>query len=103
MYPSGELTSLARYKAGLRFRIARRRLEFAEAMSQVERPLSWLDRALALWRKIRPIAKLAAIPLALLLRRKIFRHLGFFGSLVRWAPIAFTATRAVSAMRRPAE
>jgi hypothetical protein len=103
MYPTGELTRLAWHKAELRYRIANRRLECATAFAQVERPLRWFDRALDFWRRVSPVAKLAAIPLALLMRRRLFRNLGILGSLLRLAPIAFTAGKAVSAMRRPAQ
>jgi hypothetical protein len=103
MYPDGELAQLAEYKAALRLRIGTRRVECAMAVAGVERPLIWVDRALALWQRIGPFAKLAAIPAALLLKRALFPRVGIFASMLKWAPMIFSAGRAFSALRRPAQ
>jgi hypothetical protein len=100
MYPDEELARLARHKSALRLRIEIRRLECAHAAAGVERPLAWLDRAVAFWRRISPVAKLATIPLALLLKRTLLPRAGFFTSLLRWAPAIFSAGRVVFALRR---
>ena len=102
MYPDGELNELAVYKAILRRRISRRREDCAVAATGALRPLAWLDRALVFWRQISPLAKLAVIPVGLLLKRVLFPRVGFFGKLLRWAPMLFTAGRAFTAMHRPA-
>jgi hypothetical protein len=103
MYPDGELARLAAYKAALRLRIGTRRVECTVAIAGVERPLIWVDRAIALWRRIGPFAKLAAIPAALLLKRALFPRVGIFASLLKWAPMIFTAGRALSGLRRQAQ
>lgn len=100
MYPDGELTRLAAHKSALRWRIGARRMECAVAVAGVERPLAWLDRAVAFWRRISPVAKLAAIPVTLLLQRTLFPRPGIFTSLLRWTPAIFSAGRAFSALRR---
>ena len=100
MYPDGELNELAVYKAILRRRITRRREDCVVAASGAMRPLAWLDRAILVWRQISPFAKLAAIPVALLLKRALFPRAGLFGKLLRWAPAIFSDTRAVTALRR---
>lgn len=100
MYPDGELTRLARHKAILRERISLRREEFAFAAAAAIRPLAWLDRVVALWRQIRPFAKVAAIPLALLAKKVFFPRFRIFTSLFRWGPAIFGAARLANAMRR---
>ena len=96
MYPQPELNRLAVHKAALRRRIALRRVECAEAAARVARPLEWLDRALAFWRKLAPFAQLAAVPLGLLATRTIFSRHKILGALVRWGPLVFSAVRGIS-------
>jgi hypothetical protein len=103
MYPHGELNQLALHKAALRLRIGIRRFEFARAAAGVERPLAWLDRVIAFWRKISPIAKIAAVPLAILLKRALLPRAGLLTTLFRWTPTIFSAGRAFSALRRQAQ
>jgi hypothetical protein len=93
MYPDGELRRLASDKASLRLDIALRRAECAEAAAQVARPLEWLDRALAFWRRFSPLAKLAIVPLGLLVRRRFLRRHKLLGALVRWGPLAAGVAR----------
>lgn len=100
MYPHGELNRLAFHKALLRQRISWRREECAVAAAGALRPLAWLDRAIALWKQLRPFAKLAAIPLTLLAKRVLFPRFRVFSSLLRWGPAIFGAARMVGAMRR---
>jgi hypothetical protein len=100
MYPNGELTRLAARKSALRLQIGHRRLECAHAAAGVERPLAWLARAIAFWRRISPVAKLAAIPLVLLLKRTLLPRAGLFTSLLRWTPAIFSAGRALGTLRR---
>ncbi len=102
MYPDGELNELAVYKAILRRRISRRREDCVAAAAGALRPIAWLDRAIVFWRQISPLAKLAVIPVGLLLKRVLFPRVGFFGKLLRWAPMIFTAGRAFAALNRPA-
>lgn len=69
MYPDGELTRLAAHKAALRQRITARRREIATGCTPVVRAAAWLDRAHALWRRLVPLIRATAVPLALLLAR----------------------------------
>ena len=103
MYPHGELNQLARHKAALQLRIGIRRFECSRAAARVERPLAWLDRVVAFWRKISPVAKLAAVPLAILLKRALLPRAGLLSMLFRWAPTIFSAGRAFGALRRQAQ
>ncbi len=95
MYPQPELNRLAFHKAALRRRITLRRVECAEAAARVARPLEWLDRALALWRKLAPFAQLAAVPLGLLATRTVFSRHKILGALMRWGPLVFSAVRGI--------
>jgi|ERR1043166_7960452 hypothetical protein len=99
MYPHGELTELELQKLALRRRIQLRRAECAIAAEGASRPLQWIDRAIATWRKISPMAKLASVPLALLLKKTIFRRAKIFGTLLRWGPLAFRMFRSAHAAR----
>jgi hypothetical protein len=101
MYPNGDLARLDAHKTALRRRIGARREDCAAALRGVERPLAWLDRAVALWRRLRPFAALAAIPLTLLAKRTLLPRLRILGTLVKWAPVIFGAGRAFSALHRP--
>lgn len=98
MYPQSELIQLAARKAELRRVIARRRIDCAAATAHAMRPLVWLDRAVALWRKITPFGRLAAIPLAVLAGRSFLPRGKIVRSLLRWGPLAFAAIRS---LRRP--
>lgn len=100
MYPNGELSELDAQKNALRRRIQLRRAECALAAQGAVRPLEWIDRAIAMWQKISPMAKLASVPLALLLKRTLFRRAKIFGSLLRWGPLAFRMFRASQMARR---
>lgn len=101
MYPDDDLKRLAWHKAALRQRIGLQREVCAAAVDDLVQPLYWMDRAVTLWKHIKPYAKLAAIPLALLAKRLIFPRFKLFGSLLRFGPAIFGAYRMASAMRRP--
>jgi hypothetical protein len=96
MYPEQELTRLSAQKAALQRDIALRRIACAEAAARVAKPLEWLDRVTAFWRKLPPLAKLSIVPLGLLARRLVLPRFKVVGSLMRWAPIVFGAVRGVS-------
>lgn len=94
MYPQRELTLLAARKAVLRQSIARRRAQAVTDVTRVAKPLEWLDRALALWRRIPPLAKLVGMPLGLLIiKRLIFpqRKIKILGPFLRWGTVLFGA------------
>lgn len=103
MYPAGQLTEIASRKAALRSRIATRRLECVAYAAEVARPIAWIDRAAAQWRKISPYAKLAIVPLAsLLLRRKTAarNRTPGWGRWLKLMPIVASAARMWGKLRR---
>ena len=69
MYPHGELKALANRKVILQARIAVRRWESARAAAELAHPIAWVDRGVALWRRIAPFVKLLAVPGGLLLAK----------------------------------
>lgn len=98
MYPNEELTRLAAHKATLRRGIALHRAQCAEAAARLAQPIDWLDRATATWRRLAPLAQLAAVPLAFALSRSLFPRLKFVRPLLRWAPLIVGAVRGVGAI-----
>ena len=96
MYPQRELNRLAARKAALRRDIALRRAQCVEAAARVTQPLEWLDRMLAFWRQVAPLAQFAAVPLGLFVERTFFPRLKILRLLLRWGPPVFTALRAIS-------
>ena len=102
MYPTRELNRLAKEKLSIRRVIARRRAECARAAKSVTAPLGWLERMLSLIKQLTPYAPFAALPLGLLLKRKLMPKRGFFGMLLRWIPLTLGVSRALrSAIQRP--
>lgn len=99
MYSRDELIRLDRHKSALRHRIAGRRVQFAEGFAGVARPLVWLDRVQALWRRISPLAKLAALPVALVTKRVLFPRAKLLGTLLRWGPVVLGAAHSFSRPR----
>jgi hypothetical protein len=93
MYPQRELNQLAILKAALRRDIALHRAQCTEAAERVVKPLEWLDRVVAFWRRLSPLAKLAAVPLGLLAKRTLFSKRKVLGSLFRWGPVIFSVVR----------
>jgi len=100
MYPQRELTRLAAYKTALRWDIALHRTQCVEAASRMAQPLAWLDRMLALWRRLSSFGPLAAVLLGWVVTRTVFRRRKILGSLLRWAPLVFGLVRGlVSAVK----
>jgi hypothetical protein len=93
MYPDRELRRLAAHKASLQLDIAVRRTQCVEAAACVARPLEWLDRAVAFWGRFSPLAKLAAVPLGILVGRRVFPRHRLLGSIMRWGPLAASVVR----------
>jgi len=94
MYPTAELASLEVRKILLRQKIAASRLECVALAERVARPIALLDRVITQWRKISPLAKIAAVPLGFVLRRKLLpRKVSLFRSALRWAPAVLSAMR----------
>lgn len=101
MYPQPDLIRLAAHKAVIRRRIAGRRTACGRLTHRVLRPLAWLDQGAGLWRRVSPFARYAAIPLVLMLKRRLPPRPRLLGSLARWAPLVLGAWRALAAARRP--
>jgi hypothetical protein len=98
MYPQRELIRLAAQKASLQRDIAMRRVQCAEAAARVARPLEWLDRVAAFWRKFSPIIQISALPLGFLAKRAFFPRFKFLATLARWGPLAVGAIRGVGSI-----
>ena len=94
MYPERELSILAARKVALRGKIALRRVQTGTDLVQVTKPLGLLDQAVTLWRKIPALAKVAAVPVALVVMKKtFFRKKKLFSSLLRWGPMCYDAVK----------
>jgi hypothetical protein len=93
MYPQRELNRLAAYKTALRCDIALRRTQCAEVAARVARPLAWLDRMLAFWRRLSSFAPLATGLLGLVVARTVFPRRKILRPLLRWAPLVIGLVR----------
>lgn len=98
MYPQRELTRLAAYKAELRQSIAEHRILLAHTAAQVAGPLDWLDRAWGLYKRLLPLAKLAALPMGCFLTRVLSPRLKLIGTLVSLGPLLVGALRGASSL-----
>lgn len=96
MYPQVELSRLADTREALCLRIARNRQRCTAAMTEVAAPLAWIDRMLAMWRKISTPVLLAALPLGFLLKRVVSPKRRILGTLMRWGPLLFGVVRSVT-------
>ena len=86
MFPQRELNRLALYKVALRRDVTFRRVQCVRAVAPVIRPLAWCDRALALWRGVRLLAPITAVPLRHLLVGLLIRR-GFLRWIFTWGPL----------------
>jgi len=93
MFLAGELTRLARLKAAHRRHAAQHRSACIRAATRVVQPLAWVDRMIGHWRRLSPLAGLAAVPLAGLFVRSAVRRPGLLGTLLRWGPLALNLAR----------
>ena len=96
MYPDREMIRLAARKVALRRDIALHRTQCAAAAARVAQPLGWLDRALAFWRRLSPLAQFAAVPAGILVQRFVFPRRKILRTLVRWGPLVFGAIRGIN-------
>jgi hypothetical protein len=101
MYPAQELRFLSERKASLKAVIAVRRLQCAEAAHRVARPLEWLDRVAAFWRRVSPIVQISALPLGFLVKKVFFRKHRILGSVAKWTPMVISALRGLGAAAPP--
>jgi hypothetical protein len=99
MYPDGDLNELALRKVALRQRILLRRRECVARATRLARPLEKIDDLVARWRRISPLAKVAAVPAAMLFKRMLFPRVKILSSLLRWAPLAFKVFRGFKTAR----
>ena len=53
-------------------------------------------------RRLSPFAQIAAVPLGFLVQRAVFPRRKILGSLLRWAPLVFSAVRGFKAAVTPA-
>jgi hypothetical protein len=93
MYPQQELTRLADRKRVLRENISCHRIQCANAAARIAQPLEWVDRALAFWKRLSPLAQFAAVPLGWVVKRTLFPRLKILGTILRWSPVVFAAVR----------
>jgi len=100
MYPTRDLSRLAVHKAALRRDIAHRRAQCAQSAARVSQPLAWLDRMMATWRRLSPLARFAALPLGLILKSAEASKPRLLGRLLHWGPMALAAMRALREAHR---
>lgn len=93
MYPQRELTRLADRKAALQRDIVLSRAQCAGAVARIAQPLEWIDRAVAGWRRLSPLAPLAVLVLRVLVKRRVSPRAKFTNALLRWSPLVFAAAR----------
>lgn len=91
MYPAEELARLENRKIAVRRNIVRHRSECAEAAVHLARPIAWLDRAIALGRRIQPLLRYLALPLGLFATRRVFPQMKILHVLARWGPFIYGA------------
>jgi len=96
MYPKVDLEILASRRKAMRIQIRDRRALLVMDMANVSRPVLWAEDMWAKWKAISPFAKLAAIPVGLFVKRKVFpKSGGIIGGLLRFAPTAFNIFKAM--------
>ena len=102
MYPAAELNDLAARKAVVRARVSVDRLRCATYAADAARPLQLLDRVITQWKRIPPFAKIAVLPLGLLLRQAVLpgKKVHLAGRVMRLLPVAMSAIKILKARRR---
>src|SRR5476649_2814318 len=102
MYPQRELTRLAVQKAKVQGDIALHRAQCAVAAARVLKPLAWLDRVLAFWRRLSPLVKLAvvAVPAGLFVKRTVSPRRSILRTLLRWSPLIIGAVRGINSANK---
>lgn len=100
MFPDGTLKDAAVCKIALRARIARRRRDSVEALTELSRPVEWIDQGLQRWRQISPWVKMTSVPLGLLVGKTVVSHGRSLGRVARWLPVAASLARAGMALYR---
>ncbi len=90
MYPQANLDLLAQRKRALMLSIRARREDCSAQLQQVMEPVVWAESIYARWKAISPAVKIAAVPIGVLLKQKLFPRGGLVGKALRWAPVAFS-------------
>jgi len=90
MYPQAELTLLDRRKQALLMRITVRRNVCVAQTRALAHPFRWIGTVRRVWNAASPLAKIAAVPVGLVLARKLSPWLG---RLLRWTPAALRVYR----------
>ena len=96
MYPQADLDFLAQRKGALLASIRLRRLESSAQLGEVMQPVAWAESLYARWKAISPLVKVAAVPVGLLLKEKLFPQTGMLAGVLRWAPVALNLFRSRS-------
>lgn len=99
MYPHGDLSEVELRRAQLCNRIRLRRRLAELQMTRLTEPVRRLDHARETWRRIAPMATVAAVPVALLAGRRV-RALRWIGPLLRFAPVALSLVKFYRGDRR---
>jgi len=99
VYPARELNQLARHKAALQGKITGHRAGCVRAATRLAEPLVWLDRMLAHWRRLSPLARLAVVPVGFLLKQSSSPRPRLLGTLLHWGPAAWPL---LQSLRQPA-
>ncbi len=100
MFPDGTLNEATVCKIALRARIARRRRESVEALTELSRPMELVDQGLQRWRQISPWLKMTSLPLGLLVGGTMVSRRRTLGRVVRWLPVAAKLVRTGFALYR---
>ncbi|MEO7597343.1 MAG: hypothetical protein ABIV50_00305 [Opitutus sp.] len=96
MYPRRELIRLAEKKASLRRGISLRRHECLAAAAQIAAPFGLLDRAVGIWHRLAPVARMVGLPFGFLIGRTVSPRLKFLRLALRWGPLLMRATGALT-------
>jgi hypothetical protein len=93
------LALLAVRKRELRRVIAERRHTCAGQLEHAVKPLVWLDEKRAQWRGVSPLVKVAVVPLGVWVARWFFPKSRVAGTLLKWAPLAWSLFKGARATR----
>ncbi len=99
MYPHGDLSDVELRRAQLCNRIRLRRRLAELQMTRLAEPVRRFDHARETWRRIAPMAAVAAVPVALFAGRRM-RALRWIEPLLRLAPVALSLMKRHRSDRR---
>lgn len=93
MYPQANLDFLAQRKGVLLASIRLRRMECSAQLAEAMQPVAWAESLYARWKSISPLVKVAAVPVGLVLKERLFPKTGMLAGVLRWAPVALNLFR----------